>query len=110
MAVHLCELLAERSKNGGSRAHLLRTVMAKSGSQAYLSRRSGLSQATVSALISDLEKKEWVTVTKAGKTSFVEVAPTTGAAVGIELGFRHTAVVARRMEQPSDPAKRRTDR
>jgi predicted NBD/HSP70 family sugar kinase len=79
--------------------------MAKSGSQAYLSRRSGLSQATVSALVSDLEKKEWVTVTKAGKTSFVEVAPTTGAAVGIELGFRHTAVVARRVEQPYDHAK-----
>lgn len=79
--------------------------MAKSGSQAYLSRRSGLSQATVSALVGDLEKMEWVTVTKAGKTSNVEVAPTMGAAVGIELGFRHTAVVARRVEQPYDYAK-----
>jgi predicted NBD/HSP70 family sugar kinase len=105
MAIHLRELLAEPNKTRESRSHLLRTVMAKSGSQAYLSRRSGLSQATVSTLVGELENKHWVTVTKTGKTSYVEVAPTTGAAVGIELGFRHTAVVARRVEQPYDYAK-----
>jgi predicted NBD/HSP70 family sugar kinase len=79
--------------------------MAKSGSQAYLSRRSGLSQATVSTVVAELEKNRWVTVTKAPKVSYVQVAPTTGAAVGIELGFRHTAVVARRVEQPYESAK-----
>jgi predicted NBD/HSP70 family sugar kinase len=104
VAVHLRELLADPSKSREeSRSHLLRTIMARSGSQAYLSRRSGLSQATVSTLVGELERKGWVT--KAPKVSRVEVAPTTGAAVGIELGFRHTAVVARRVEQPYDYAK-----
>ena len=59
----------------------------------------------MSTLVPELESKRWVTVTKGGRTSEVEVAPTTGAAVGIELGFRHTAVVARRVEQSHDVAK-----
>jgi predicted NBD/HSP70 family sugar kinase len=107
MAVHLRELLANPSTTREeSRSHLLRTIMAKSGSQVYLSRRSGLSQATVSTLVGELEGKGWVTVTKkTAKESHVEVAPTIGAAVGIELGFRHTAVVARRVEQPYGYAK-----
>lgn len=109
MAVHLRELLADPSKTREeSRSHLLRTIMARSGSQAYLSRRSGLSQATVSTLVGELESQKWVTVTRktsTSKESLVQVAPTTGAAVGIELGFRHTAVVARRVEQPYDDAK-----
>lgn len=73
--------------------------MAKSGPQAYLSRRSGLSQASVSTIVGDLQSSGWVTVTKTSRESHVAVAPTVGAAVGIELGFRHTAVVARRVEQ-----------
>jgi predicted NBD/HSP70 family sugar kinase len=106
MVVHLRELLAEcTGTREETRSHLLRTIMAKPGNQAYLSNRSGLSQATVSALVGELQKSHWVTVTKAPRSSNVQVAPTTGAAVGIELGFRHTAVVARRVEQSYDSAE-----
>jgi predicted NBD/HSP70 family sugar kinase len=78
--------------------------MARPGSQAYLSRRSGLSQATVSTLVAELEDMGWVTVNRAAKGSRVGLARTTGAAVGIELGHTQTAVVARRAEQSQEEA------
>src|SRR5262249_41217450 len=42
--------------------------------------------------------------TRDGRNNVVELVPTTGAAVGIELGFQFAAVVARRADQPYDRA------
>jgi predicted NBD/HSP70 family sugar kinase len=79
--------------------------MAKPGPQASLSRRSGLSQGTVSDAVRELAAKGFVLSDKEGRSRTVTIAPTTGAAVGIELGFRHAAVVARRVEQSYDDAQ-----
>jgi predicted NBD/HSP70 family sugar kinase len=104
--VHLCELLSARdSTREENRRKLLQTIMAKPGSQAYLSKRSGLSQATVSAAVVELSDRKMVRTSRDGKQILVEMAPTTGAAVGIELGFQASAVVARRVEQRHDEAR-----
>jgi predicted NBD/HSP70 family sugar kinase len=99
-----------------NRLRLLSVIMAKPGNQAYLSRRSGLSQAAVSEAVTDLEKAGFVrrrpsagagASTGAGTSggNVVEMAPTTGVAVGVELGYQHTAIVARRVDEPHDRAK-----
>jgi predicted NBD/HSP70 family sugar kinase len=106
VAVHLRELLAERKQaKDDSRSLLIRTIMAKSVSQTYLSRRTGLSAATVSTIVREFAEKRWVKVTQVRNESHVEIAQTTGAAVGVELGFRHAAVVARRAEHGYEDAK-----
>lgn len=79
--------------------------MARPGNQAYLSRRSGLSAGTVSEAIPELEKKGLIRTAKQGKNKNVWMAETAGVAVGIELGFQFTAIVARRVEQRHDEAK-----
>ena len=101
---HLSELLRQpqRAKEE-NRLRLLSVIMAKSGNQTYLSRRSGLSQAAVSEAVKELQDAGVVRRREEGR-GVVEMAPTTGAAVGIELGYQHTAVVARRVDQSYDQA------
>lgn len=107
--IPLRELLsAQGGKKEENRRNLLRTIMTKPGSQAELSFRSGLSEGTVSSAIPDLQRKGHVVADKDGKRNFVSLPPTTGAAVGVELGFHYTAVVARRVEQGIDEAKTKT--
>jgi predicted NBD/HSP70 family sugar kinase len=102
----LRELLSAREgTKEENRLKLLQTIMAKPGNQAYLSKRSGLSPGTVSAAVAELSERELIRTTKGGKNVVVEMAATTGAAVGIELGFQASAVVARRVEQRYDEAK-----
>lgn len=105
MPVHLRDLLTAGGARDENRLKLLRTIMAKPGNQAYLSRRSGLSQGTVSDAVGELEGKGYVHSDKDGKSKTVTIAQTTGSAVGIELGFRSAAVVARRVEQGYDQAQ-----
>jgi predicted NBD/HSP70 family sugar kinase len=82
-----------------NRLNLLKVIMARPGNQTYLSYRSGLSPAAVSDAVRDLAKSGAVIATPDGQSVFVQMAPTTGVAVGIELGYQHTAIVARRVEQ-----------
>lgn len=103
--VHLCDLLTAGGAKDQNRLKLLRTIMARPGSQAYLSRRSGLSPGTVSDAVGELVAKGHVLSDKDGRSKPVTIARTTGAAVGIELGYRYTAVVARRVEQSFDHAQ-----
>jgi len=105
LPVHLRALLTAGGVRDENRLRLLRTIMAKPGPQASLSRRSGLSQGTVSDAVRELAAKGFVLSDKEGRSRTVTIAPTTGAAVGIELGFRHAAVVARRVEQSYDDAQ-----
>lgn len=100
MPVHLRELLSTApGVREEGRLALLRTIMARPGSQADLSRRAGLSQATVSSAVAELSEKGYVRAAKDGRTTHISMGPTAGAAVGIELGFQHAAIVARRVEQ-----------
>lgn len=100
---HLRELLRERTDaKDQSRANLLRKIMSQPGNQSFLSRRAGMSPPAVHDAVSDLSKEGLVVVRKQGKENIVSMAPTEGAAVGIELGFQATAIVARLVHQPHD--------
>lgn len=97
---HLRELLRQTSgTKEENRLNLLRTIMARPGNQAYLSRRSGMSAAAVSDAVKDLAGSDAVVTQKDGRDTIVTMARTSGAAVGIELGYQHTAIVARRVDQ-----------
>jgi predicted NBD/HSP70 family sugar kinase len=100
----LRELLTAKTTQESNRRNLLRVIMAKPGSQAYIANRSGQVAATVSGFVKDMEKAGYVSTRKDGASTFVSLRPTTGAAVGVELGFHYTAVVARRVEQRRDEA------
>lgn len=105
MPVHLRDLLRAESTKDQSRLKILHTIMARAGTQAYLARRSGLSAGTVSDAVKELANSGFVLVAeKDGRSKPVTLARTTGAAVGIELGFHNSAVVARRVEQSYDQA------
>jgi predicted NBD/HSP70 family sugar kinase len=90
------------------RLRILRAIMATSSNQADLVRRSGMSSATVSSVVSELVADGIVQTTRRGQNVMVSMTPTTGIAVGVELGFRNTAVVARRVHQPFTEARVRT--
>jgi predicted NBD/HSP70 family sugar kinase len=81
--------------------------MARPGNQGQLAMRSGLSTATVSTAVSDLEKIGWVRTTSAGRRVDVQMAPAAGAVVGVELGYHASAVVARRAHDPFDQAQKK---
>lgn len=108
MPVQLRELLTKRSEGTKdlNRLNLLRAIMAKPGSQTELSLRSGLSGATVSDAVGEL--KGIVKSERMGHANIIGMVETPGAAVGIELGFRYSAIVARRVDQRYDEARVRT--
>lgn len=82
--------------------------MANAGAQMELSRRSGLSPGSVSDMIRELEQAGLVRIERRGRSTLVQMAPTAGAAVGVELGFHLTQVVARRVDQDYSEARVRT--
>lgn len=105
---HLRELLREPTgTKEENRLNLLTTIMARPGNQAYLSRRSGMSAAAVSDAVRDLSRSDAVVAQRGSGETLVSMARTSGAAVGIELGYQHTAIVARRVDQPYDQAVER---
>jgi predicted NBD/HSP70 family sugar kinase len=101
----LRDLLTTGGTKDVNRLNILRRIMARPGPQKYLSLRSGLSEATVSEAVKDLLAAGYIEVEKGGRSNVIKMAPTVGAAVGIELGFRYGAVVARRVEQDYKDAK-----
>lgn len=94
----LHELLREPSST--ARGRILRAVMARSSNQADLGTRSETSAATVSSTVEELVGDGIVRRERRGRDTIISMQPTTGVAVGIELGYRNTAVVARRVDQP----------
>jgi predicted NBD/HSP70 family sugar kinase len=71
-------------------------VMVKPGNGAQLSRRAGYSQASVSEAIKELVRLG--AVDRRGDR--IRLAPMRGVAVGVDIGFNHTSVVARPLDQP----------
>jgi predicted NBD/HSP70 family sugar kinase len=105
--VPLRDLLTANGTQEINRRTILRVIMAKPGSQAYIAKRSGQVPATVSSAVREMEKAKYIYTRKDRTANVVSLMPTVGAAVGIELGFHQTAVVARRVEQSIDEATTR---
>lgn len=91
-----------------NRLKILRAIMAAPSNQADLVRRSGMSSATVSNMVSELEREGIVRTTRRPPNTIVTMEPTTGVAVGVELSFQHTNVVARHVHQPVAEAHAKT--
>jgi predicted NBD/HSP70 family sugar kinase len=91
-----------------NRLKILRAIMARSSNQTDLVRRSGMSSATVSGVVNELVQDGAVRSERRGRDTVVSMKHTHGVAVGVELGFQHTAVVARRVHQPYTEAAVRT--
>jgi predicted NBD/HSP70 family sugar kinase len=91
-----------------NRLKILRAIMATSSNQTDLVRRSGLSSATVSTVVNELENDRIVRLARRPPNVIVTMEPTTGVAVGVELGFQNTAVVARQVHQPMAEARVKT--
>ncbi|MDQ3579503.1 MAG: ROK family transcriptional regulator, partial [Actinomycetota bacterium] len=104
---HARELLDGQAPGRESnRRRLITEIMIKSDRQSRIARRTGLSQATVSASIQELAELGVVETDKAvdglGKSrgGQVRLRPLSGVAVGVDLGFNHVSVIVRRVDHP----------
>lgn len=99
-AVDIRELLRSTAQRDQNKQRVLRNVMIEPATQARLAQLTGLSQATISSVVKELERDELVTVDEGGGARTVKLrTPTHSVAIGIELGLRHLTVVARRLDE-----------
>ncbi|WP_083981483.1 ROK family transcriptional regulator [Actinomadura chibensis] len=78
-----------------NRQKIVRAVLSRAGNQSDLVRRSGMSSATVSEAVRELERNGIVQTERQGRDTFVRLAPVDGVAVGVELGYQKTVIVGR---------------
>lgn len=97
----LLDLFHGKDDQGFPASHrdVLLTVMEKPSNQADIARRLAMSSAHVNAAVHALKKQG---ILKVGRE--VSLAPEVGeaVAVGVDLGFNHTTVIARRVDRPFD--------
>jgi predicted NBD/HSP70 family sugar kinase len=99
-AADIRELLRSPAQRDQNKQRVLRNVMIEPATQARLAQLTGLSQATVSTVVKELERDDFVTVDESGGARTVKLRPPThAAAIGIELGLRHLTVIARRLDE-----------
>jgi predicted NBD/HSP70 family sugar kinase len=90
------------------RLKIVKLLMARPGTQSDLVQRSSFVPSTVSNVVNEFSDRgiiEFVGEQKTGK--LVRLRPLTGVAVGIELGYRYTVIVARQAHQPRTDARYR---
>lgn len=91
------------SLKDANRRRIIRAVMVEPGTQVRIARRTHLSQATVSALVAELEA-EGVLRTQVGdgeRGKRVTLGAVRGVAVGVEVNHNNINVVARRVDSPA---------
>ncbi|MFL6076931.1 MAG: ROK family protein [Mycobacteriales bacterium] len=99
-AVDIRELLRSSTQRDQNKQRVLRNVMIESATQAKLAQLTGLSQATISTVVKELERDQLVTVEESGGARTVQLRPPThSVAVGVELGLRHLTVIARKLDE-----------
>jgi len=81
---------------GGNQGKVLRALMIRPGNQADLAKRSGVVAATVGNILGSLERH--VQRDRDGREVKVSLKPLRGIAVGVELGYHRSVVVARRID------------
>lgn len=87
-----------------NRRKLIIEIMIKADQQSRIARRMGLSGASVSTAVADLASDGIVEVERGRRGSEVRLKQTRGVALGVDLGFQRTAVIARRVDRPFSPA------
>ncbi|MCZ4094997.1 MULTISPECIES: ROK family transcriptional regulator [Streptomyces] len=100
------------SHRDSNRKRIILAIMIKPDTQAGIARRTILSQATVSTAVRDLEKDGIVRMErnsaaqgKGGRGVRVCLQGAVNVAVGVDLGFNHVTVIARRVDEQYDRVK-----
>ncbi|MFT3660389.1 MAG: ROK family transcriptional regulator [Gordonia sp. (in: high G+C Gram-positive bacteria)] len=73
-------------------ARVLEAIAAGEAHQAAISRHTGLSRATVSTLVAELEAAGQVETTRSGRRTLVRLARRPGFVLGVDHGHRHVSV------------------
>lgn len=83
-----------------SRQRILREVMIQPATQTRLAQLTGLSPATVSTIVKDLQQEK-VLQSEAGaeRARRIRLGQVRGAAVGIDVGYTHVTVLVRRLDR-----------
>lgn len=87
-----------------SRLKVLREVMIKADTQKNIADRARMSEASVSKAVFDL-RETGVLSSKLISGDIVQLAPTRGVALGVELGYQNVGIVARRADKPFTSAE-----
>jgi predicted NBD/HSP70 family sugar kinase len=104
----LHELLLRGSK--GSERSVIRALMIMSGNQTHLAKLSGISPASVTSVLKELQENRIVRRIEGGREKVSQLEPVDGVAVGVELGYQRSFVVARRIDSPdTEPIYERVD-
>ncbi|MFJ8913294.1 ROK family protein [Amycolatopsis sp. NPDC102389] len=85
-----------------NRRKLIIEIMIKADQQSRLAQRLGVSGASVSTAVADLADEGKVEVESGRKGGVVRLPQTRGIALGIDLGFRRVAVIARPVDRSFD--------
>lgn len=108
LRAHLRPAVSHRDSN---RKRIILAIMMKPDTQAGIARRTLLSQATVSTAVRDLEKDNIVRMERnsaaqgKGRGARVCLQAAANVAVGVDLGFNHVTVIARRVDEQYDRVK-----
>jgi predicted NBD/HSP70 family sugar kinase len=89
-----------RAGDAGNRRRVLQALMIRGGNQTDVAKYAGIAAATAGNILNTLEGEQVVRRQASGREQQVSLHPLTGVAVGIELGFQRTSVVARRVDSP----------
>lgn len=92
--------LHELLRYGGrdSECSVIRALMIRNSNQADLAKLCGLSSASIASALKDLERRKFVRRTEEGREKLSRLERVDGVAVGVELGYQRSAVVARRID------------
>jgi predicted NBD/HSP70 family sugar kinase len=87
-----------------SRQRILQEVMIQPATQTRLSQLTGLSPATVSTIVKELQEEEIIYSEATGgeRARRVRLGPVHGAAVGVDLGYTHVTVMVRRLDRDEE--------
>jgi predicted NBD/HSP70 family sugar kinase len=92
-----------------NRRRVLQALMIRSGNQADVAKHAGIAPATAGNILSALGSEGVVRRQAVGREQQVSLQPLSGIAVGVELGFQSTSVVARRIDSPEGQQAKRKD-
>jgi predicted NBD/HSP70 family sugar kinase len=91
-----------KGTKGHNRRKLIIEIMIKADQQSRIARRMGISEASVSNAVRELAREGVVEVDR----RVVRLAKTRGVALGIDLGFRRTAIIARQVDHGFEAVER----
>ncbi|TDD24881.1 ROK family transcriptional regulator [Nonomuraea diastatica] len=88
-----------------TRLAIIKALMARSATKKQLEQRTGRSEITIYNEVKALREQGIAEPAERGGSQEIRLSPLSGVAVGVELGYQHTVVIARRAHQAHDDAE-----